>query len=68
MRNSEPRRGAVDADVVVDTKGELSDSDGAEREKPDSTEANLMATLFECLLSKYDLVKKESVSPRRLIS
>jgi hypothetical protein len=27
-RGGEPRRGAVDAEVVVQTKGELSDSDG----------------------------------------
>jgi hypothetical protein len=50
---------------VVQTKGELSDSDGTEHEKPDSADADLMATMFERLLSKYDLVKKESVSTQR---
>jgi predicted subunit of tRNA(5-methylaminomethyl-2-thiouridylate) methyltransferase len=36
-----------------------------EHGKPDSADADLMATMFERLLSKYDLVKKESVSTQR---
>jgi hypothetical protein len=65
VRGSETKHDAVDADVVVDTKGELSDSDEVESKKPDSADANLMTTLFERLLSKYDLVKKETVSPQK---
>jgi hypothetical protein len=66
VRGSESRRGAIDADVVVNTKEELSDSDGVEQEKSDSVDADRMTTLFERLLSKYDLVKKESVSPQKV--
>jgi hypothetical protein len=58
VRRGEPRRGTVDAEVVVETKGELSDSDDTEHGKPDSADADLMASMFERLLSKYDLVKK----------
>jgi hypothetical protein len=65
VRRGEPRRDVVDAEVVVETKGELSDSDDTEQGKPDSVDAELIANMFERLLSRYDLVKKESVSTQR---